>query len=359
VPVIAAVSSGLGEYTYPQSAITEAFGRVVLGPARGNDPAAMALLKRVHESTGVVQRHLVMPLEQYEQVDGFGATNDIFIESGTRLASGAVVEALDKAGLRPSDVDLIVSTTVTGVAAPSIDARLVATVGLRNDVKRVPMFGLGCVAGAAGVARVADYLRGHPDHIAVLVSVELCSLTVQRDDASLANVVASGLFGDGVAAVVMVGDRHAEELGLVGPVVEASRSVFYPDTERLMGWDIGGSGFRIVLAPTVADVIGANIGGNVKEFLGEHDLDLADVTHWVAHPGGPKVLLAMQEALGLTGSELDVTWKSLTSVGNLSSASVLHVLHDTLLQSRPGSGLPAMMLAMGPGFCAELVLMSW
>lgn len=359
MPVIAAVSSGLGEYVYPQAAITEAFGRVILGPARGNDAGALALLNRVHESTGVEHRHLALPLPDYEDLDSFAACNDVFIQTGTRLASAAVVEALTSANLGADEIDLIMSTTVTGLAVPSVDARLVPILGLRPDVKRVPLFGLGCVAGAAGVARVADYLAGHPDDIAVLVSVELCSLTVQRDDASMANVVASGLFGDGVAAVVMVGDRRAADLGLGGPSVVASRSAFYPDTERLMGWDIGGSGFRIVLAPTVADVVRANLGGNVKEFLAEHDYDIADVAHWIAHPGGPKVLRAMQETLNLDETQLEITWHSLRSVGNLSSASVLHVLGDTLRDHPPGSELPAMMLAMGPGFCAELVLLSW
>ena len=230
MPVIAAVSSGLGEFSYPQTEITEAFGRVVLGPTRGNDPAAFALLRRVHEATGVTRRHLALPLEAYEELDGFGASNDVFIEVGVRLASAAVSQALSQAGLDATDVDLVMSTTVTGVAVPSIDARLIPELGLRDDVKRVPLFGLGCVAGAAGVARVADYLRGHPDDVAVLISVELCSLTVQRDDTSLANVVASGLFGDGVAALVMVGERKAQAMGTVGPVVLASRSVFYPDS---------------------------------------------------------------------------------------------------------------------------------
>ncbi len=359
MPVIAAVSSGLGEFSYPQTEITEAFGKVVLGPTRGDDPTAFALLRRVHEATGVTRRHLALPLEAYEGLEGFGASNDVFIEVGVRLASAAVADALSQAGLHPTDVDLVMSTTVTGVAVPSIDARLIPELGLRDDVKRVPLFGLGCVAGAAGVARIADYLRGHPDDVAVLISVELCSLTVQRDDTSLANVVASGLFGDGVAALVMVGERRAQSLGIDGPAVRASRSVFYPDSERLMGWDIGGSGFRIVLAPTVADVVRDNLGGNVKEFLAEEQLDIADVKHWVAHPGGPKVLIAMQEALGVASEVFDVTWRSLHSVGNLSSASVLHVLQDTMRDHPPGLGEPAVMMAMGPGFCSELVLLSW
>jgi alkylresorcinol/alkylpyrone synthase len=210
-------------------------------------------------------------------------------------------------------------------------------------------------------------LRGDPDAVAVLLSVELCSLTLQRDDESLANLVGSGLFGDGAAAVVLVGERRAAALAqqrgrpveTLGPQVVATRSRFYPDTERVMGWDVGGSGFRIVLAPTVADVVEAHLGDDVRGFLAGHGLTTADVHRWVAHPGGPRVLEAVQRALGLSPGSLQVTWDSLSAVGNLSSSSVLHVLATTWEQHPPGDAAPAVMLAMGPGFCAELVLLTW
>src|ERR687886_723931 len=176
-----------------------------------------AVLRRFHQAAGVRTRHLALPLDRYADLGGFGASNDVFIDEGVRLGERAVAEALNAAGLAPADVDMIMTTSVTGIAAPSIDARLVGRLGLRPDVKRVPIFGLGCVAGAAGIARVHDYLAGHPDDVAVLLSVELCSLTFQADDASTANLVASGLFGDGAAAVVMVGERRAPPLGRDGP----------------------------------------------------------------------------------------------------------------------------------------------
>ena len=230
------------------------------------------------------------------------------------------------------------------------------------------MFGLGCVAGAAGVARVHDLLRGDPDGVAVLVSVELCSLTVQRDDASMANLVASGLFGDGAAAVVMLGERAAARHALAGPHVVATRSRLYPGTERVMGWDIGASGFRIVLSADVPAVVLEHLGGDVADFLADHDLKTGDIETWVAHPGGPKVLDAMAQALDLTPHAFRRTWKSLAEVGNLSSASVLHVLADTMADARadhgevdegPADGEPGVLLAMGPGFCSELVLLRW
>lgn len=361
--VIAAVGAALPDHRYPQEQITETIARVVLGQAQEKLP----VLRRLHASAQVATRHLALPLEEYGHLGGFTRANDTFIEVGLMLAERALAQALVEAGLRPEDVDLIVSTTVTGVAAPSLDARLVARAGLRPDVKRIPMFGLGCVAGAAGISRVHDYLLGHPDEVAVLVSVELCSLTVQPDDTSVANLVASGLFGDGAAAVVMTGASRAPvavaantpERTTALPTVVACRSRMYPDTDRVMGWDVGSTGFRIVLDATVPDVIEKYLREDVDAFLAEHGLTPADIGTWVAHPGGPKVLQAMQRCLELPPGALSLTWESLAAVGNLSSASVLQVLRATMQQRRPEPGSPGLLLAMGPGFCAELVLLRW
>jgi alkylresorcinol/alkylpyrone synthase len=351
---VVSVGSVLGPHTYPQEEITAAFGRLVVP-----DPERRQLLERFHLAAGVRQRHLALPLPRYAELSGFTAANEVFLDVGTALGEQAVRSALDKAGLGPRDVDLLMSVTVTGVAAPSVDARLVPRLGLRADVKRVPVFGLGCVAGAAGVARLHDHLVGHPDDVAVLLAVELCSLTVQRDDDSTPNLVASGLFGDGAAAVVMVGERVARRIGVSGPQVVASRSRFYPDTDRVMGWDVGASGFRIVLSASVADVVREHLGLDVKDFLAGHGYGVDDVAHWVAHPGGPKVVAAIEETLALPPTALDVTRRSLAENGNLSSASVLHVLDDTMSGWPERSGAPAVLMAMGPGFCSELVLLRW
>lgn len=351
---IAAVAPALPDHRYTQGDITELFADLVVP-----DGERRALLERVHSSAGVRERHLALPLERYRTLSGFGEANDVFIEVGTDLGEAAVKQALADVGLSASDVDVILATSVTGVAAPSLEARLVPRLGMRYDVKRIPVFGLGCVAGAAGVARLHDYLLGHPDEVAVLLSVELCSLTVQADDTSTANLVASGLFGDGAAAVVLVGERRARALGVDGPDVVTTRSRFYPDTEQVMGWDVGGTGFRIVLAASVADVVRANLREDVSAFLAEADLDVGDVARWVAHPGGPKVLLAVQDALDLPDGALHHAWASLAATGNLSSSSVLHVLAATLADGPPPPGSHGVMMAMGPGFCAELVLLRW
>lgn len=351
--MIAAVRCCLPELSYKQDEITATFADVVLGAA---DRDRTALLHRLHESTTVRSRHLALPLERYPELSGFGESNDVFIEVGLDLAEKAAREALDAAGLRPDQVDLVLLTSVTGIAAPSLDARLVPRLGLRPDVRRLPVFGLGCVAGAAGVARVHDYLVGHPDGVALLIAVELCSLTLQRDDASVANLVASGLFGDGAAAVVLTGTGAGSG---AGPRVLDTRSRLYPDTQGVMGWQVGGSGFRIVLEPTVADVVQRYLADDVTAFLAGHGLTVPDIRTWVAHPGGPKVIDAITAALDLPADALDVTRYCLAETGNLSSVSVLQVLERTIDLARPEPGSYGLMMAMGPGFCAELVLLQW
>jgi alkylresorcinol/alkylpyrone synthase len=266
-----------------------------------------------------------------------------------------VRSAVERAGLKLTDVDVLCFTTITGLATPSIDARLVNVLGLRPDVKRLPLFGLGCVAGVAGTARVSDLLRAPGTQTAVLLSVELCSLTVQREDLSVANLISAGLFGDGAAAMVLrSGDQEGE-----GPRVLATRSVFYPDTEGTMGWDFRDSGFNVVLSAEVPALVRDHLRGDVDGFLRANGLTRRDITHWVAHTGGPKVLEAFEASLELPPGALDRSWASLHSVGNLSSASVLYVLNDLLDSKTAKPGDLGLMVAMGPAFCAELVLLKW
>ncbi|GAA3101532.1 type III polyketide synthase [Streptosporangium carneum] len=356
---IAAVRGALPPNRHSQAEITDAFARLCLP-----EGADRRLLDRLHAGARVEFRHLALPLDQYAKLDGFGAANDAFVESAVGLGAEAVGGALEAAGLAPEDVDMIMFTSVTGIAAPSVDARLAGRLGLRPDVKRVPVFGLGCVAGAAGISRLHDYLRGWPGHVAVLLSVELCSLTLQRGDASVANLVAGALFGDGAAAVVACGDERPATgadagSGPPGPSVVATRSRLYPGSEHVMGWEVGDTGFRVVLDASVPDVVRTHLADDVDGFLADHGLTRGDVTAWVCHPGGPRVLEAVAETLRLPSGALDLTWRSLAEVGNLSSSSVLHVLRDTLATRPPPRDTPGLLIAMGPGFCSELVLLRW
>jgi alkylresorcinol/alkylpyrone synthase len=227
--------------------------------------------------------------------------------------------------------------------------------GLPTRVRRTPIFGLGCVAGAAGIARAADYVRAWPGHVAVLLSVELCSLTLQRDDLSVPNLIATGLFGDGAAAAVIVGDGRPAN----GPHILATRSVFYPHSEHVMGWDVTDTGFRIVLSADVPAVVLAHMAHDVDAFLADQGLVRGDISAWISHPGGPKVLQAMQQALDLPDEALEVSWRSLKEIGNLSSTSVLLILEDVMRTRPPAAGSYGLLLAMGPGFCSEFVLLRW
>lgn len=348
---IVAVAPVLPEFVHEQAAITAELAEMM-----DADSTRRAILDRFHTASGIATRSTVLPLADYREIGSFDESNEIWMREGTALAARAVTEALAAAGLDPSEVDHLWFTTVTGVGAPSIDARIVPLVGLRPDVTRVPSYGLGCVAGAAGIARVHDYLQGHPRDVAVLLAVELCSLTLQRGDVSMANVVASGLFGDGAAAVVMVGDERAAELGLPGPEIRGTLSTLYPDTASMLGFDVGGSGFRILLTAEVGDAVRANFPADISRLLGEHELTQDDVDVWVAHPGGPKVLDAFSESLDLDPGALAPSRRSLETVGNLSSVSVLHILADQLEQPAGARGL---LFALGPGISSEIVLMEW
>ena len=313
--------------------------------------------RRFALSSGVEFRNTALPLSRYGRLSGFTEANDAYIDVALDLAEQALLEALDRAKVKPAEVDVVFSTTVTGLAVPTLEARLAARVGLRPDVKRIPLFGLGCVAGAAGTARMHDYLRGYPDQVAALIAVELCSLTIQRKDNSVANLVATSLFGDGAAAVIAKGAARSAG-DSVSPRVLATRSRLYPDTEEVMGWRIGSDGFRIVLSVDVATVTEKYLGEDVRGFLADHGLTPQDVTTWVCHPGGPRVIEAVEHVLDLPGSALDHTRNSLRNNGNLSSVSVLDVLRANMADPPPAGSI-GLMIAMGPGFCSELVLLAW
>lgn len=351
---IASVGTALPPNRYTQSQIAQAL--VDRWGPRLPEPR---LVNRLFLNCGVDTRYLTLPIDQYPTLSGFGDCNNAWIDTAVTLGEQAITRALAPLGLTPADVSAIFFATVTGLASPTIDARLINRLPFPTAVKRTPIFGLGCVAGAAGIARASDYLRAFPNQIALLLSVELCSLTWQDNDQSIANLISCGLFGDGAAAVVLTGSEVPLPATIPGPRILATRSTFYRHTEQVMGWSIGDTGFTIVLSPDVPKVVLENLRHDADVFLAENSLTQDQIASWIFHSGGPKVLEAAQSALSLPAEALALSWKSLREVGNLSAASVLFVLAETLADHPQPPGAHSILAAMGPGFCLELVLLQW
>jgi alkylresorcinol/alkylpyrone synthase len=347
---IAAVATAFPDHYYAQDELLLALKR-----SWGDRLDNVAVLERLHRRLGVEGRHLALPIERYDRLRTWGEANDIWIDVATDLGARALRSALACAAVPVEEVGTLVFASVTGVASPSIDARIVNRLGLPSTVRRLPLFGLGCVAGAAALARAADVVRAYPDEVAAVVAVELCSLTWQRDDLSVANLISAGLFGDGAAAVVVAGARRDAD----GPRIRATQSAFYPNTEAVMGWHISERGFRVLLSPDVPAVVRTHLGGDVDRLLAAHGLRRDDIHTWILHPGGPKILHAAAAALDLPADSLATSWDCLRRAGNLSSVSVLMVLEEIAHRRRPPAGAWSVLGALGPGFCSELLLLRW
>jgi alkylresorcinol/alkylpyrone synthase len=354
---VAAVRTALPTHRHQQSELAQMTAELC-----GIEPARRPLLDRLFAHAGVETRHTVLSLADYAKLDDLGQTNDLYIRHATMLGEQAVRAALDAAEVDAREVDLLIVTSVTGVTVPSLDARLIPLLGLRSTVKRLPVFGLGCVAGAAGLARMHDYLLAWPQHTAVLLAVELCSLSMPLTDPTTADLVVSGLFGDGAVALVGRGDQvtaTTPTTAATGPRVLATRSEVCPESGDVLGWRLSAEGFRIVLTTDLSDIVERHLPAAVHEFLAEHALTCGDIRSWVCHPGGPNVIDAVQRSLGLPDSALATTRQSLAQVGNMSSASILHVLQQTIATDRPPPGSYGLLIGLGPGVSIELVLLRW
>jgi alkylresorcinol/alkylpyrone synthase len=348
--IISGVASAFPPHEYDQRVLLTALQRT-WGPKVDNP----VFIERLQARVGVEKRHLALPIEEYYELKSWGRANNHWIEISQKLGQKALCCALTRAGLAPLDLGALFFVSITGISCPSIDARLVNSMGLSPNLKRTPIFGLGCVAGAVGLSRAADYVLAYPDQVAAVLAVELCSLTLQQDDVSIANIISSGLFGDGACAVLVSGaDRTA-----CGPEILATRSVLYPNSEHVLGWDISEKGFRMVLARELPEIVQEHLGVSVDSFLEAYNLTRADIGSWVLHTGGPRVLEATAAALGLSAEQIAPSWDCLRRDGNLSSASVLVVLEEVMMKRRPAAGTYGLLVGMGPGFSAELILLRW
>ena len=321
-------------------------------------------LLEVFDHPGLGKRRISMPLEWLTRDHDFGEMNDRYLETALELSEAAARRALGGAGLVPRDVDHIVFVSSTGLACPSLDASLAGRMGFRADVLRTPIWGLGCAGGVAGLARAALLARAQPASRVLIVALELCSLTFQRRDADRRNLVAASLFSDGAAAAVIRGveapDREEPSARSGDPFsaldLVDSGSVLWPGTLDIMGWRIDGSGLHVVFSRSIPDLVEKHLRPAVEEFLARHDLGIQDVRRWIAHPGGPKVLSAMGRALGLPPGSLGASAGVLKALGNMSSPTALFVLQRSMAEREIPAGEPALLLALGPGFSAELLL---
>jgi alkylresorcinol/alkylpyrone synthase len=354
--IIVSTKTGFPEHYYPQSMLLMAAQEEwTWKRASISKP-----LEQFYTNVKVNGRYLAWPLERYKTPTTFEERNDAYIETALDLGEQTICALLDEAQMSAQEIDQLTIISTTGIAVPSLDARLMNRIPFSRGMKRLPLFGLGCMGGAAGIARTADYLQGHPDEAVILLAIELCSLTIQRDDLSLPNLVASGLFGDGAAAVLMVGDahplaQHAEPM----PRVIDSQSQFFPNTEHIMGWDVTNSGFKVLLSADIAQLAQSEVRPCLEAFLSRHSLTIASIDHWLVHPGGPKVIQALEDGLDLPDEALTLSWETLAEAGNISSASVLVILDKFMKHMQPKAGEWGMLMAMGPAFSAELVLLQW
>jgi alkylresorcinol/alkylpyrone synthase len=336
----------------PQHVISREVVEAQIGPVFGLSGRRLEAVLEIVANSRIDRRYSIFPVEYLIEPRPLEQISREYREYSLCLGRRVAKQALDKAGIAPQEVDAVVAVSCTGFMIPSLDAYLAPELGLRPNIRRLPVTELGCAAGAAGLAMARDYISAHPGATVLLVAVELPTLTLQRGDASQANLVSAVLFGDGAAAAVITGQSRS------GPHIVDCESFLFPDSIDAMGFDLRDRGFHIVLSKEVPQMIRERIGGLVDVFLSRHGLTRGDLQAYILHPGGQKLLRFVEEELGLCGALTQPSWDVLRDYGNLSSASVLFVLHQWLNQGlRPGDR--GLLAGFGPGFSAEMVLLQW
>jgi alkylresorcinol/alkylpyrone synthase len=324
-----------------------------IGGVFGLEAAKLDAILEVIDNSAIDQRYSVFPPEYTIEPRSLAQINAEYQEKAIELGLQVAERALAQAGMEPTDVDLLATVSCTGVMIPSVDAHIATIMGFRPNVRRLPITELGCAAGAAGLAHTWEYINAFPDRTALLVSVEIPTLTFQRKDASQANLISAVLFGDGAAGIVVTG-REAP-----GPRILASECFLFPNSQAAMGFDLRDTGFHIVLSKDVPEIIRERVKELALGFLERQGLRQEDISAYLLHPGGQKLLSYMQSELGLSRADTEVSWDILRRYGNLSSASVLFILNEWLVQKEMPSGSYGLLMAFGPGFTAEMILLQW
>ena len=313
----------------------------------------LSAMMTVIDNAQVHQRHSILPIESIVEPRSLADTSRAYQDHAVRLGRQAAERCLATARMAPHDIDMIITVSCTGFMIPSLDAHLIHLVGFRSDVRRMPLTELGCSAGAMALARASEFVRAFPDKTVLIVSVELATLTFQRGDLSQANLISCVLFGDGAAAAVVTG-RPAS-----GPRILDTDTYTFPQSLDAMGFDLRDSGFHIVLSKDVPQMIREKIRGVVDAFLCRAGVRREAITAFILHPGGQKLLSYVEEQLGLSHVDTQFSWDVLRKYGNLSSATILFILHEWLTKKTMKSGDYGLAAAFGPGFSAEVLLLQW
>ncbi len=337
----------------PPHIVTREEVKMYLGHVFPLEASRLDAMMAIVDNSQVRRRYCIHPVEYIIQPRPLSQISVEYQEHAVRLGRQVACESLTRAGMKPEDIDLIVTVSCTGVMIPSLDAHLINDLGFRSNVRRLPITELGCAAGAAALSRAWEYVRGFPEANVLIVSVELPSLTFQRGNLSQANLISSVLFGDGAAAVVVTGGAAR------GPRIVDTESYFFPQSLDAMGFDLKETGFHIVLSKDIPQLIREKIKGLISNFLARHALEQKQISRFLLHPGGQKLLLYMEEELGLSRADTQLSWDVLSDYGNLSSASVLFVLQECLARNNATAGEYGLLAAFGPGFSAEMVLLQW
>jgi len=300
----------------------------------------------------VEERYFSVPPEWFESDHSFPEKNQLYIDAALELGPAAIRDCLERANLGPGDIDHLFFVSTTGLATPSIDARLINLLKMRSDIRRTPIWGLGCAGGIAGLSRAYEYTLAFPRHRALVLALELCGLTFQRNDLSKSNLVATSLFADGAAAVLVSG----AEIDGPGPRIVASRSTIWHDTLDVMGWEINDRGLKVLFSRDIPAIVRNLVLPSLREFLADQGMAIQDLSHIIAHPGGTKVIEAYEQTLGLPPGTMNRPREILRHYGNMSSPTVLFVLEDFMRSQAIGSGEYGLITALGPGFSSEMIL---
>jgi alkylresorcinol/alkylpyrone synthase len=353
MPRVIAVGTALPENRYRQEEVRNIFGAPFL--RNGRDPSA---IESVFHNALVEERYFVRPIEEILRLGPLAERNRIFGEDGCRLAEKAARACLEKARADPRQIDALVFVSTTGFVVPSLDVLLAERLKCAASIRRLPVFGWGCTGGVSGLAQAYALTKAEPKARVLVVALELCSLAYQERDVTPKALIASAIFNDGAAAVLVEGDEAAGRGAPSGPKILAARSHLFPETTDLMGWEQVATGLQVILSPRIPELVLTEARGFVQAVLGDRRVRLGDMPQILSHTGGAKVLSALQEALSLNRSQLEISWGILRRYGNMSSVSVLLSLEEALRRGYP-EGSNSLMLAFGPGFSAEGLLLQW